>query len=145
MINNGVFDKKLAITLDNASNNDSFIEELMTRDPSFTAEHHVRCFGHILNLCAKDALAVVEKELSGIREYLKVIVGSPKRFEQLKEDFTEQGGSNFVKPLLDVPTRWNSTVTMIERAVRLKLGLNVTMESMYFESEARRYHSIAYC
>ena len=110
----------------------------MKRDPSFTAEHHVRCFGHILNLCAKDALALVEEELSGIREYLKVIVGSPKRLQQLKEDFTDQGGINFVKPLLDVPTRWNFTVTMIERAVRLKLGLDVTMEAMYFESEARR-------
>jgi hypothetical protein len=111
----------------------------MKRDNSFTAEHHVRCFGHILNLCAKDALAVVKEELSGIREYLKVLVGSPKRLQQLKEDFTDQGGINFVKPLLDVPTRWNSTVTMIERAVRLKLGLDVTMEAMYFESEARRY------
>ena len=123
MINNGVFDKKLAITLDNASNNDSFIEELIKRDPSFTAQHHVRCFGHILNLSAKVALAVVDEELSAIRNYLKVIVGSPKRLAQLKEDFIEQRGSSFFKPILDVPTRWNSTVDMIERAVRLKLGL----------------------
>jgi hypothetical protein len=141
LIDNGVFDKKLAITLDNATSNDSFIEDLIKRDPTFTAEHHVRCFGHILNLSAKDALAVVEEELSGIRNYLKVIVGSPTRLQQLKEDFTEQGGRNYVKPILDVLTRWNSTVTMIERAMRLKLGLAVTMEAMYFESVAR-YDSI---
>lgn len=144
MIDNGVFDKKLAITLDNATNNDSFIDELMKRDPTFTAEHHVRCFGHILNLSAKDALAVVEEELSGIRNYLKVIMGSPKRLQQLKEDFTEQGGRNYVKPILDVPTRWNSTVNMIERAMRLKLGLVVTMEAMYFESVSRYYSKTNY-
>ena len=111
----------------------------MKRDSSFTAEHHVRCFGHILNLSAKDALAVVDEELSGIRNYLKVIVGSPKRLQQLKEDFAEQRGTEFVKPILDVPTRWNSTVNMIERAMRLKSGLTVTMEAMYFESKARYY------
>jgi hAT family C-terminal dimerisation region/Domain of unknown function (DUF4413) len=137
LIDNGVYDKKLAITLDNASNNDSFIEELIKKDHSFTAEHHVRCFGHILNLAAKDALALVDKELSGVRNYLKVIVSSPKRLQQLNEDFTEQGGSNYVKPILDVPTRWNSTVHMIKRALRLKVGLAVTMDSMYFESVAR--------
>jgi hypothetical protein len=128
-----------AITLDNASNNDSFIEELMKRKPSFTADHHVRCFGHILNLAAKDALAVVEEELSGIRNYLKKIVGSPKLIQQLADDFIEKGGEKFVKPILDVRTRWNSTVNMIERAIRLKSGLTVTMESMYIESLVR-YH-----
>jgi hypothetical protein len=50
-------------------------------------------------------LALVDEELSGIRNYLKVILGSPKRLAQLKDDFTEQCESNFVKPILDVPTR----------------------------------------
>jgi hypothetical protein len=138
LINNGVFDKKMAITLDNASNNDAFIQELIKRDSTFTAEHHVRCFGHILNLSSKDALAEVEEELSGIRRYLKLIVSSPKLLHGLKEDFADQGGKDYVKPILDVPTRWKSTVTMIERARRLKDGLVVTMDRMYYESVRRR-------
>jgi hypothetical protein len=106
----------------------------MKRDDTFTAEHHVRYFGHILNLSAKDALAEVEEEICEIRRYLKLIVGSPKRLQQLEEDFTDQGGREYVKPVLDVPTRWNSTVNMIERAERLKVGLAVTMEAMFDES-----------
>ena len=47
-----VFEKKLAITLDNAYNNNVFLSALMERDPTFDKEHHVRCFGHILNLAA---------------------------------------------------------------------------------------------
>ena len=48
---------------------------------------------------------------------------------------------DYVKPILDVPTRWNSTVNMIERAERLKVGLAVTMETMYDESLRRAKRS----
>jgi hypothetical protein len=77
--------------VDNATNNDTFIEELMKRNPPFTADHYVRCFGHILNLVAKNALALIEVEISGIRNYLKAIVGF-LRLQQLQNESTEQGG-----------------------------------------------------
>ena len=133
-----VFHKKLAITLDNAYNNDTYISALMERDPSFDKEHHIRCFGHILNLCAQDALELVKDELSGIRDYIKAIILRPKRLQQLKDDFEETGGKDFVKPILDVRTRWNSTVDMIIRAFRLRDGLSVTMESMFHEANAKK-------
>jgi hypothetical protein len=133
-----LFEKKFAITLDNAYNNDNFISALMERDPSFDREHHIRCFGHILNLSAQDALGLVEIELSGIRDYIKAIIHRPKRLDQLEEDFLEAGGKNFVKPILDVKTRWNSTADMVHRALRLKVGLNCTMESMFDETARKR-------
>ena len=133
-----VFHNKLAITLDNAYNNDTFISALIERDPSFDKEHHIRCFGHILNLCAQDALELVKDELSGIRDYIKAIIHRPKRLQQLKDDFEETGGKDFVKPILDVRTRWNSTVDMIIRAFRLRDGLSVTMESMFHEDNAKK-------
>jgi len=71
LIEFNVFDKKLAVTVDNAYNNDTFMSALMERDTTFDKEHHVRCFGHILNLCAQAALELVKDELSGIRDYIK--------------------------------------------------------------------------
>ncbi len=82
-----VFDKKLAITLDNAYNNDTFLSALMERDPTFDKEHHIGCFGHILNLSAQDALGCVESEISCIRDYIKAIIHRPKRLQQLEDDF----------------------------------------------------------
>ena len=138
-----VFEKKLAITLDNAYNNDTFLSALMERDPTFDKEHHIRCFGHVLNLCAQDALKMVESELSCVRNYLKAIVHKPKRLMQLEEDFKEAGGQNFIKPVLDVKTRWNSTFHMIKTAFRLKDGLSITMESIYNEANSRKKRKIA--
>ena len=138
LLNYNVFNKKLAITLDNAYNNDSFISALMERDPSFDREHHIRCFGHILNLCAQATLELVKDELSGIRDYIKAIIHRPKRLQQLEEDFASNGGKDFVKPMLDVKTRWNSTADMIIRSLRLKDGLIYTMDSMFHEASARK-------
>jgi hypothetical protein len=138
LIEFNVFEKKLAITLDNAYNNDTFLSALMERDPTFDKEHHVRCFGHILNLAAQDALGLVEDELTGIRTYIKAIIHRPKRLQQLKDDFEETGGKDFVKPILDVKTRWNSTADMIIRSIRLKDSLSATMEAMFHESTGRK-------
>lgn len=134
----GVFDKKLAITLDNASNNDVFISKLIERDPTFSKASQIRCFGHILNLSSQYALTLVKGEISGIKKYLKAIIHSPKKLLQLHDNFEALGVSNFVKPILDVATRWNSTVDMIARAIRIKKCLCLTMESIFHESNARR-------
>lgn len=55
----------LAITTDNASNNDTFIEELADicedEDINFHGKtQHVRCCAHVLNLSVQDGLAKLE-------------------------------------------------------------------------------------
>ncbi|KAI0337369.1 hypothetical protein BDW22DRAFT_1304642, partial [Trametopsis cervina] len=48
----------LAVTLDNASNNDTLIDELSNQVEEFPGEaNRVRCFAHILNLAAKAVLS----------------------------------------------------------------------------------------
>ena len=133
-----MFDKKLAITLDNASNNDVFISKLIERDPTFSKARQIRCFGHILTLSSQNALNLVNGEISGIRKYVKAIIHSPKKLPQLHDNFEELGVRHFGKPILDVATRWNSTVDMIARAIRIKECLCLTMESIFHESNARR-------
>jgi hypothetical protein len=51
------FHKILAFTADNASNNDTLVEELSVLLPKFKgAQARVRCFAHILNLIVKVSL-----------------------------------------------------------------------------------------
>jgi hypothetical protein len=48
--------KILSVTCDNASNNDTMVEELETRLTKFSTVNRTRCFAHILNLVAKSLL-----------------------------------------------------------------------------------------
>jgi hypothetical protein len=54
----------LAITTDNASNNDTFIKiaaDMCKDEIHFCVKtQHVRCFAHILNLSAQDGLAMLK-------------------------------------------------------------------------------------
>ncbi|KIL55792.1 hypothetical protein M378DRAFT_53553, partial [Amanita muscaria Koide BX008] len=53
----GISDKILSITCDNASNNDTMIEELEDLVAAFPGEtNRTRCFAHIINLVAKSVL-----------------------------------------------------------------------------------------
>ena len=112
--------KMLGITLDNALNNTGMIKELDADDgSSFQNFHHIRCFAHVLNLGAHAALNVLAKDLEMLRNLIKKIRSSPlseEKFKTFQVDTT-------LKPILDVPTRWNSTADMLERALVLKVLL----------------------
>ncbi|THU75485.1 hypothetical protein K435DRAFT_600608, partial [Dendrothele bispora CBS 962.96] len=46
----------LAIAMDNASNNDTMLQELpnlLPSDATVGSDYQIRCFGHILNLVTK--------------------------------------------------------------------------------------------
>jgi hypothetical protein len=45
--------KLLAIVLDNASNNNTFIEECIKKYPRFTPDHRIHCLAHVLHLAAR--------------------------------------------------------------------------------------------
>jgi len=49
----------MTFTVDNASNNDTLVDELSILIPSFGGrEYRVRCFAHILNLVVKVSLLI---------------------------------------------------------------------------------------
>ncbi|CAN1122345.1 Zinc finger BED domain-containing protein RICESLEEPER 2 [Linum perenne] len=118
--------KIFTITLDNASNMTNIHNEL--RD-QLNGQHalvcngkyfHIRCCGHILNLIVQDGLKVIRDGVKCVRESVKYVDGSEARKIKFKE-CVEQAGMKCTKGLwLDVPTRWNSTYMMLERALFYK-------------------------
>jgi len=75
----GVANKVLAITLDSASNNDLMVDYL-DKDVrnSFSTFSHIRCFAHVVNLGAQDALRVIKGDLDILRTVIKSIRASPQ-------------------------------------------------------------------
>jgi len=88
----GVTERLMAITSDNATNNDTFFRCLSSAAVLYNAETirmsngnvlQVRCAGHVLNLLAKAGLKVIASSISRIRKAVVKIRSSPK----LKQSF----------------------------------------------------------
>lgn len=111
---------------------------------------HFKCFSHVLNLGVQDALKVLKFEpntsnsdLSGSdSDYtdeeehenltmtsiskLRYIFKKIKKSEQLDlklQSACHSTNCKYLKPMLDVPTRWHSTSDMLERALSMKSAL----------------------
>ncbi|CAO2168651.1 unnamed protein product [Urochloa humidicola] len=119
-------DKVFAITLDNASNNNSFVSDLKD---NLVSKHlllgegkmfHCRCAAHVLNLIVQEGLIAMNGAITSIRDsvkYVKSSQGRKQRFEKLIQDV---GISYEKRPSLDVVTRWNSTYHMLTCASEYK-------------------------
>lgn len=114
--------KLVALTTDNATNNDTFVQDLLDRGYLSSIEAHQRCFAHVLNLSAQDALKEIKTSIDDLRLLIKAIRVSPKRSQKFKEICQELNIKHLV-PILDVVTRWNSTADMLSRALQLKKAL----------------------
>ncbi|KAJ3707053.1 hypothetical protein LUZ61_010758 [Rhynchospora tenuis] len=117
--------KAFCLVLDNASSNDACINELFESTPIVDdlpvggKMFHQRCGCHILNLIVHDGLDILEKEIDKIRETMKYIRHSQSRIEKFKLACS-QAPVPYKRPAWDVPTRWNSTYTMLQLALELK-------------------------
>ncbi|MQL75254.1 hypothetical protein Taro_007636 [Colocasia esculenta] len=115
-------DKRLcSIVLDNALSNDKFVRELI-KDLSLNMSllldgefFRVRCCAHILNLIVQDGLKEIGDELAKIRKIVRYIRFSTKKIQDFKKVAMQEGILS-KGLILDVPTRWNSTYLMLERA-----------------------------
>lgn len=119
LIEFGLTSKGMGITLDNASNNNSFMDILNSKYEIKTTFEHIRCFAHVLNLGAQAGLDVLKDDLVKLRTGIKKIRSSPQSYSRFKGF---QQSNCTLKPILDVPTRWNSTADMLKRAMELKVG-----------------------
>ncbi|KAF4988755.1 hypothetical protein FDECE_14929 [Fusarium decemcellulare] len=99
--------------LDNASSNDSAVEELGAtlrwEDPRC---RRIRCFGHILHLVAKAILFV--KDEDSLEDL------NPDDFNKLQEEDSDKSYPGALDVVLDNSTRWLSQYYMIERAIKLQ-------------------------
>ena len=68
----------MGITLDNASNNLSFIRFLSTwsinKSLSFDEDYHFRCFAHVINLGIQEALTCLEEKISKVNLLLNLFI-----------------------------------------------------------------------
>jgi hypothetical protein len=119
-------EKKLfSLTLDNASNNLVAVKDII-QDLRVNASSclicdgiffHIRCACHILNLVARDGLAVISKALEKIKDLVLTVKGSLLQWEELMKRATECGLDTSKGIQLDVSTRWNSTYMMLRDAL----------------------------
>lgn len=156
------------ITVDNASVNNTFFDELSDLLKAegvndFDKElQHFRCLAHIINLGAKDTLKLlkfkssdqIEEEnvdseiydqdadeedplmtsnevtelLTKVRNVCRKIKRSSVMSDAL-EDFCTLLKLPFVKPILDCPTRWNSSLQMLSIYFRLKPAIKFLCDS----------------
>ena len=139
----GIQEKVLGITLDNASNNDTMMRAAEIDDSNtFSTFAHIRCFAHVVNLGAHDALAVISDDLENLRTVVRNIRASPQNSEEFKrmvllkniaevsmdDEFDEYAPTSH-KAILDVATRWNSTYEMLVRACKLKSAITLYARS----------------
>jgi len=126
------------ITVDNASNNDKLVDDLIKKGIIRDAEHHIRCFSHIVNLAAQACIYEFADKLMNLRAIVTAIRYSPLKLERFKEKcFTLS--KPFLKPILDVETRWNSTYDRIARALELKHPLSLLLDELCQENNDFEY------
>lgn len=119
----GIDDKIFCFTLDNASSNDrmqDYLKEtLLARDALlYNGEFfHVRCAAHVLNLIVKDGLKVIEHIVEKVRHCVKKVKYSETRKNTFRSCVSLAKIKETKSLWLDVPTRWNSTYMMLDRAI----------------------------
>ena len=113
----GLKDKLIGLTTDNATNNDVFIKK-MKEKAILGKDMHFRCFAHILNLSVQALIKPFEHLVDRLRSVIVEVRRSIARMELL-EKLCESHDVMFLKPQLDVSTRWNSTFHMIEFAMKI--------------------------
>ncbi|XP_049361003.1 zinc finger BED domain-containing protein RICESLEEPER 2-like [Solanum verrucosum] len=113
-------------TLDNATANDAAIKILKGRIEDWKGVMfenqflHGRCNAHILNLIVKEGLDEQIEPISHRRSAIKYVRSSSSRFATFKSvvEKVKIDTRGFVS--LDVETRWNSTYTMLDKALKFE-------------------------
>lgn len=134
-------DKVSAIASDNATVNSAMMDLIKTEQELISVEGElfktswIRCSSHILNLIVTSGLEKTEPLIDKVRAVAKAFKGSPGRLEDL-EKAVKNFNEKFLTPIVDSPTRWNSTLQMLQRIVSMKRTISYFLEDPnYFRSE----------
>lgn len=115
-------EKVVTVVTDNAKN----MKKAVINDLKIT--HHP-CVAHTLNLLVQDAIkdnAKLNELLTKCRAIITYFKQSTKAVYKLRE-VQNQMGLQELKLKKDVPTRWNSTVIMMERLTKVKSPLSAVL------------------
>ncbi|CAL5353396.1 unnamed protein product [Camellia sinensis] len=124
-------DKKLfSMVVDNATSNDVMVRLLKRWLHDQGLLHlggqlfHVHCSVHILNLVVQDGLKVIGSLISKIRESVRYLGRSPYGKQKFEVAVNHVKLHHKKKVPMDIPTRWNSTYSMLEAALDLKTAFH---------------------
>lgn len=120
---------RISVTTDNASN----ISAAMAQSGVAV---HVKCMAHTLNLATQKALKVsaISKLCGKVRRVVAFFKRSTKAANHLRTA-TAQLELRDLKPIIDVVTRWNSTLEMLERYIYLNPAITVVLTSSSIRSQ----------
>ena len=112
--------EKVAVTTDNAFN----VCSAMT----LSNVNHVRCMAHTLNLGTQKCLNIahISKLCGKVRRVVSYLHRSALAAALLKRTL-QQLELPVLKPVIDVTTRWNSTLDMLERYLQIRPAISVVM------------------
>lgn len=130
----------IAVVTDNARNMDVAVREAGLGP-------HVKCFAHTLNLATQAGLAVprVSRLLGRIRRIVAFFHRSPTATAVLvaKQRALDQGNQH--KLIMDVTTRWNSSLDMVERYLEQQVAVAAALLSADIRRNAREIDTLDNC
>lgn len=83
---------------------------------------HYRCAAHVLNLGVKKGLKNVSNSVVKARKIATIIKNSTRLCDSLRV-FCNLKSIKYLKPILDIETRWNSSYYMLKRFEQLESAL----------------------
>ena len=115
----GIKHKFFALTMDNTTTNKA-VTRLLKNDLPNMDIIFIGCMCHILNLIVKIGLTEVNQLQQNVHKTMKYLANplANGRIELL-ESYCRVVGVEFLRPVLEIDIRWNSTLAMFERYIIL--------------------------
>ncbi|GES91264.1 zinc finger BED domain-containing protein RICESLEEPER 2-like [Rhizophagus clarus] len=120
-------EKVLALTTDNATTMLAVgrsIAEKLDDDGINSTFGHYRCAAHILNLAAQQGLELIDNAVIKVRQLMIKIKNSVIISDELRK-LCKCAKINYLRPELDVRTRWNSTFNMLKKMEKMWNGVRM--------------------